>query len=81
MQVFNRFCSRKYETGQYFYTLYYSYRKQDRLTLWKKFQTQYEESLAAKTPEPIKITLPDGKEVDGQSWRTTPFEVAKGIRY
>ncbi|ODM98921.1 Threonine--tRNA ligase, cytoplasmic, partial [Orchesella cincta] len=52
---------------------------EDRIELWKKFQKEYEERIASKTPEPIAITLPDGKEVPGESWRTTPFEVAKGI--
>jgi len=49
--------------------------------LWKKFYDDYQSSIAAKTPESIKVTLPDGKEIEGQSWRTTPFDVAKGIRY
>lgn len=38
-----------------------------------------EAELAAKEPEAITITLPDGKELDGQSWRTTPLEIAEGI--
>ena len=25
------------------------------------------------------ITLPDGKQIEGQSWKTTPYEVALGI--
>jgi hypothetical protein len=37
--------------------------------------------LAAKESLPIKITLPDDKVVDGQSWKTTPYDVATGIRY
>jgi threonyl-tRNA synthetase len=37
--------------------------------------------LAAKTPEKIGVTLPDGKEIEGQSWRTTPYDIAHGIRY
>jgi hypothetical protein len=49
--------------------------------LWEKFKLRYEAELAAKKPIPIKVTLPDGKVIDGQSWRTTPYEVAKGIRY
>lgn len=36
--------------------------------------------IAAKGGDPIKVTLPDGKVVDGESWRTTPFEIARGIR-
>ncbi|PNF23766.1 Threonine--tRNA ligase, cytoplasmic, partial [Cryptotermes secundus] len=52
---------------------------EERIHLWNKFKLQYEAELAAKIPFPIKITLPDGKIVEGQSWRTTPYEVAKGI--
>lgn len=84
-----------------------------------KLKAEYDASVAAKTPEPIKITLPkpravavqptdkvdgeqaegnadqpkengvdgaaskleepQGKIVDGQSWRTTPYQVAQGI--
>ena len=36
--------------------------------------------MAAKEPQKITVTLPDGKEVEAQSWRTTPYDVAKGIR-
>jgi len=53
--------------------------EQDRLKLWDKLRAEYDAEIAAKQPDPIKITLPDGKEVDGLSWRTTPYEVAKGI--
>jgi hypothetical protein len=53
---------------------------QERINLWNKLKLQYEEEVAAKTSLPIRITLPDGKVVEGQSWRTTPYEVAKGIR-
>ncbi|EDO31194.1 predicted protein, partial [Nematostella vectensis] len=28
---------------------------------------------------PIKITLPDGKEIEGLSWKTTPYEIACSI--
>jgi len=35
--------------------------------------------LAAKQPEAIQVTLPDGKIVEAQSWRTTPYQVACGI--
>ena len=38
-------------------------------------------SLAAKEPSPITVTLPDGKEVQGQAWRTTPYElIASSVR-
>uniref|UniRef100_A0A8C2DTI0 threonine--tRNA ligase n=1 Tax=Cyprinus carpio TaxID=7962 RepID=A0A8C2DTI0_CYPCA len=35
--------------------------------------------LSEKDSKPIKITLPDGKVVDGESWKTTPYQVACGI--
>ncbi|GBM66055.1 Threonine--tRNA ligase, cytoplasmic [Araneus ventricosus] len=52
---------------------------QERLLLWDKLWAEYEADLQSKVPEPIKITLPDGKVVDGESWRTTPYQVAQGI--
>ena len=30
----------------------------------------------AKEKTPIKITLRDGKVVDGLAWKTTPYEIA-----
>lgn len=36
---------------------------------------------AAKEPSPITVTLPDGKEVPAQAWRTTPYElIASSVR-
>ena len=35
----------------------------------------------AKEKTPIKITLRDGKVVDGLAWKTTPYEIAASIRY
>jgi threonyl-tRNA synthetase len=51
----------------------------DRIKLWDKFKIQYDAELAAKLPEPIQVTLPDGKVVEAKSWRTTPYEIAAGI--
>lgn len=53
---------------------------QERLSMWDQLYAKYQAELAAKTPEPIQVTLPDGKVIDGESWRTTPFSVAQGIR-
>lgn len=36
--------------------------------------------LIAKPKLPIKVSLPDGKEVEGVAWKTTPYEIAQGIR-
>lgn len=35
--------------------------------------------MAAKPKNPIKVTLPDGKQVDATSWESTAYDVAKGI--
>ena len=35
--------------------------------------------LPAKEPTPITVTLPEGKEVKGQAWRTTPHSIAQDI--
>ncbi|VDM75192.1 unnamed protein product [Strongylus vulgaris] len=34
---------------------------------------------AERDPTPIKITLPDGKQFDGEAWRTTPLQIAEKI--
>lgn len=47
--------------------------------LWQRLKAEREAWLAAQTPQDICITLPDGKEVKGQSWRTTPYDIALGI--
>lgn len=52
----------------------------DRLVLWDKLKAKYDAELASKTPEEISVVLPDGKTIPAQSWRTTPYEVARGIR-
>lgn len=54
---------------------------QSREELWKDLQTKYIADLAAKQPQTIQVTLPDGKVVPADSWRTTPYDVAKGIRF
>ncbi|XP_008554533.1 threonine--tRNA ligase 1, cytoplasmic isoform X1 [Microplitis demolitor] len=52
---------------------------QDRIKMWDELKAKYEEELASKPVKDITVTLPDGKQVNGQSWRTTPYDVAKGI--
>ncbi|XP_069621965.1 threonine--tRNA ligase 1, cytoplasmic-like isoform X2 [Ranitomeya imitator] len=54
----------------------------DRLEIYEILKREHDALIAdraAKQSKPIKIILPDGKTIDGQSWRTTPFEVAAGI--
>ncbi|XP_012262441.2 threonine--tRNA ligase 1, cytoplasmic isoform X1 [Athalia rosae] len=52
---------------------------QERQVLFDKLKAEYDAEIAAKTPFNIQVTLPDGKAIDAQAWRTTPYEVAKGI--
>ncbi len=51
----------------------------ERVALFDRLKKEREEWLAAQKSEPITITLPDGKEVAGESWKTTPYDVAMGI--
>lgn len=39
--------------------------------------------LAAKAAEDkdITVTFPDGRQVQGKAWKTTPFELAVAIRF
>lgn len=48
--------------------------------MWDKLYSAYKAELESKVSQPIKITLPDGKVVEGESWRTTPYQVAQSIR-
>jgi len=50
-----------------------------REALWARLKAERDEWLAAQPREAITITLPDGKEVSGESWSTTPYDVAAGI--
>ncbi|KAJ8391696.1 hypothetical protein AAFF_G00086460 [Aldrovandia affinis] len=55
---------------------------EDRLSLYNKLKEEHDALMAeraAKDSKPIKVTLPDGKVVDAESWKTTPYLVACGI--
>jgi len=51
----------------------------ERMQMFDRLKAEQDAMIAAKVPEDITITLPDGKKVQGQSWRTTPYEIAAGI--
>lgn len=56
----------------------------ERLDLYKTLKAEHDALMAeraANSSGPIKVTLPDGKVVDAFSWKTTPYEVASGIRW
>uniref|UniRef100_A0A672ZDZ1 threonine--tRNA ligase n=1 Tax=Sphaeramia orbicularis TaxID=375764 RepID=A0A672ZDZ1_9TELE len=53
-----------------------------RLDLYAKLKAEHEALMAEraeKESKPIKVTLPDGKVVDAESWKTTPYQIACGI--
>ncbi|XP_068109338.1 threonine--tRNA ligase, mitochondrial isoform X2 [Hyperolius riggenbachi] len=54
----------------------------ERLECFEKLRNRYEAILADRVREtcPIRMSLPDGIVVTGQSWRTTPYEVAVKTR-
>jgi len=52
--------------------------------MYNKLKAEHDALLAeraANDSKPIKVTLPDGKQVDAESWKTTPYQIACGIRY
>lgn len=50
-----------------------------RLILWDELKKKYDEETALKARVPINVTLPDGKIVEGTSWQSTPYDIAKTI--
>ena len=55
----------------------------ERLRLYSTLKAEHDALMAKRALEdsqPIKVTLPDGKVVDAESWKTTPYQVACGIR-
>ena len=51
----------------------------ERIKMFDQLKAEYDAELEAKEKTPITITLPDGKQVDGLSWQTTPYQIAQGI--
>jgi len=51
----------------------------ERATVFDELLAAQRERLGRKPRVPIRITLPDGKVVEGVSWETTPLAVATGI--
>ena len=47
--------------------------------MYDRLKAEYDKMIAAKERTPIKVTLPDGKIVEGKAWETTPYEIAAGI--
>merc|ERR1712212_408339 len=51
----------------------------DRLAMWDRLKAEQDARIAAEVPKPLTVTLPDGKTVAGETWRTTPYDIALGI--
>uniref|UniRef100_A0A8C7XWQ1 threonine--tRNA ligase n=1 Tax=Oryzias sinensis TaxID=183150 RepID=A0A8C7XWQ1_9TELE len=54
----------------------------ERLSLYTKLKAEHDALIAeraAKESRPIKVTLPDGKVLEAESWKTTPYQLACGI--
>ena len=47
--------------------------------MFDRLKAEQDAKIAAEAPKPITVTLPDGKTVAGETWRTTPYEIALGI--
>ena len=51
----------------------------ERIALFEKLKAKYDTEVAAKEHSPIKVTLSNGKVIDGKTWETTPYDVAGQI--
>ncbi|XP_067390642.1 threonine--tRNA ligase 2, cytoplasmic [Emydura macquarii macquarii] len=55
---------------------------EDRLKLYETLKKEHDALLAyraANQSKPIKMILTDGKVIEGESWKTTPYQLAAGI--
>ncbi|KAJ5020721.1 hypothetical protein J3E73DRAFT_435319 [Bipolaris maydis] len=50
-----------------------------RIKIFEKLKAKYDEEIAQKPREKITITLEDGKIVEGESWSTSPADIARNI--
>ena len=51
----------------------------ERLAMWDRLKKEQDEWVARQKNESITVTLTDGKEVQGHSYKTTPYDIASGI--
>lgn len=52
---------------------------EERTAFYDQLKKEFDEEIASKERKPIKITLKDGKVVDGTSYETSPADIAKNI--
>ncbi|OXH41022.1 threonine-tRNA ligase [Cryptococcus neoformans] len=51
----------------------------ERLKIYDEWKAKYDKFVTEQPREPITITFPDGKTVQGTSWETTPLQLARDI--
>ncbi|BEI85018.1 hypothetical protein CcaverHIS002_0504190 [Cutaneotrichosporon cavernicola] len=51
----------------------------ERIKIFDDYMAKHNEFVSKQPRSPITITLPDGKEIEGTAWETTPMDIAKGI--
>eukprot|EP01133_Synstelium_polycarpum_P018008 gene18008-21490_t len=51
----------------------------ERIKIWEELKAEHIEKMKNLPDTPIKVTLPDGRIVDGIAFKTTPYDIAKGI--
>ena len=47
--------------------------------MFERLYAEQTAALAAKTPQAITMTLPDGSAKAAEAWRTTPYDIAASI--
>ncbi|KAJ3293577.1 threonyl-tRNA synthetase [Rhizoclosmatium sp. JEL0117] len=52
---------------------------QHRIDMFDELKLAYDAEIAAKPRVPIKVTLPDGRDMDGTAWETSPMDIAKTL--
>ena len=51
----------------------------ERVAMFDRLKAEHDKKVATFERKPIKVTLPDGKVVEGKAWETTPYDVAAQI--
>lgn len=50
-----------------------------RIQIFEALQAEQQTRRLSLSPDPIKVTLPDGNVKEGKKWQTTPFDIAREI--
>ncbi|KAI9343491.1 hypothetical protein BDR26DRAFT_933041 [Obelidium mucronatum] len=50
-----------------------------RIDLFDELKVAYDVEIAAKPRVAIKVTLPDGRDIDGTAWETSPMDIARSL--